>query len=345
MIAKPGAGDGALVRHLEDLYGLEVSEVAFLNLGADADAAAYRVVADTGVHFLKLRRGGVDTSKVELQDFLARAGAARVVAPVPDRHGRLVTDLDGHAAVLQPFVEGRSGFETELTPEQWTELGASVRALHEIGDLPTALRASVRVETYGGEWRDKVRARLASGPPEQLPDAPARGLAALLVEHHRQLSGIVARAERLAAVLRDRGRATVLCHGDLHGGNVMAGDDGSLTVVDWDDPVLAPRERDLMFVGGGVGGTWNRAEECAAFYRGYGRDGTDGAPDRETLAYYRLERIVQDVAEFCDALLSGEGDDGSVTGADDRAQNLRHFAGQFRPGNVIDIAERTYAAL
>jgi hypothetical protein len=41
-------------------------------------------------------------------------------------------------------------------------------------------------------------------------------------------------------------------------------------IVDWDDPVLAPRERDLMFVGAGVGGAWNREDESAAFYRGYG---------------------------------------------------------------------------
>ncbi|WP_160502654.1 phosphotransferase [Streptomyces sp. BA2] len=357
MIGKPGVDSADIIRHVRDAYGLHIVCVGRLALGADADAATFRLATDGDAYFLKLRRGATGGDRTTwLQSYLAgaepgagvgvgvgtRSGAARVIAPLPDRDGRLCTALDGYVASLYPFVEGRSGFEVRLTPDQWSELGTSVRALHELRP-PTALRSSIRVETYGSEWRDKVRHYLAPDAAERLPDvperlsdAPARELAAILKARRQQLSTIVERAEQLAAVLRGRDQELVLCHGDLHAGNVMAADDGSLVVVDWDDPVLAPRERDLMFVGGGVGGVWNEPAESAAFYRGYGTVEIDA----RTLAYYRCERIVQDIAEYCDELLLG-----APHGGDDRELSLRRFAGQFEPDNVVDIAERTYAAL
>lgn len=338
MNAQPVADSGSIARHVQEFYGLRNVDVTPLALGADADAATFRLAADDGTYFLKLRRAGADETPLHVQRFLADTNTARVVAPLADRAGRLVTVLDGYATVLCPYVEGRSGFTSALTREQWGELGAAVGALHSVA-LPPSLRQVIRAETYGPEWRDKARGHLARvPPPERLPDAPARELAAVLKARRRQLSLVVERAEQLAGVLRGRDLEPVLCHGDLHAGNVIVTDDGSLVVVDWDDPVLAPRERDLMFVGGGVGGVWNDPAQCAAFYRGYGAEEIDA----QALAYYRCERIVQDLAEYCDELLLGAPRDG---GDDDRELSLRHFMDQFRPDGVVDIAERTYAAL
>jgi spectinomycin phosphotransferase len=324
---KPNVSGRDISRCVQELYGFEVLDVVPLALGADTDAATFRVTTADGAYFLKLRR----EAKVRLQSFLAGVGGVHV-APLPNRHGGLSTAIDGFAAVLYPFVQGVSGFEAVLTQAQWTELGAAVRALHGV-ELPTGLRSSIRVETYGARWCDKARGYL-SGVPRRLPDTSARELAVILEARREQLLTIVARAEELAAVLGGREQEMVLCHGDLHAGNVMVADDGSLVVVDWDDPVMAPRERDLMFIGGGVGGVWNQPAECAAFYRGYGTEKIDA----HTLAYYRYERIVEDIGEYCDELLlSPDGDD--------RPLSLRDFATQFHPNNVIDIADRTYAAL
>ncbi len=91
-----------------------------------------------------------------------------------------------------------------------------------------------------------------------------------------------------------------------------------------------------MFVGGGVGGAWNRADESAAFYRGYGPVSVDA----ESLAFYRCQRVVEDVAVYCDRLLLKGGDQGA-----DREESLRRLRAAFDPNDVVEIAERTFAAI
>lgn len=142
---------------------------------------------------------------------------------------------------------------------------------------------------------------------------------------------ILERAERGAEIVREKPLPWVPCHGDLHAGNVMVADDKSLTIVDWDDPLIAPRERDLMFIGAGVGRVWTTSDERAAFYCGYG----PGTVDVDAIAYYRSERIIEDIALFSRRLLYAE------QGGKDRALSLRFFLDQFRPNGVVDMGERS----
>jgi spectinomycin phosphotransferase len=67
------------------------------------------------------------------------------------------------------------------------------------------------------------------------------------------------------------------------------------------------------------------------FYEGYGK--TD--VNLSALAYYRFERIIEDLVAFCEQLLlSGEG------GAD-REQAYRWFTSTFEAGSTIEIANNT----
>jgi spectinomycin phosphotransferase len=155
-------------------------------------------------------------------------------------------------------------------------------------------------------------------------------LDALLDRERDAVERIVTRAAELADVLRTHQNPMVLCHTDIHAGNVLVGADGAVHIVDWDAPRLAPRERDLMFIGGGVGGTWNEAAEVDAFYRGYGPIAVDPA----ALAYYRYERIVEDIAVNCEQVRHGN--------TRHRGEALAQLAAQWRPRDVIEIADATY---
>ncbi len=120
-----------------------------------------------------------------------------------------------------------------------------------------------------------------------------------------------------------------MCHSDLHAGNILIDRNDAFYIGDWDSPILAPKERDLMFIGGGQGFTGHTLqEEEILFYEGYGQTQIDPV----ALAYYRYERIIQDIAVYCEQLfLTNEG-------GDDRAQSLRYLISNFLPNNAIAIA-------
>ena len=102
----------------------------------------------------------------------------------------------------------------------------------------------------------------------------------------------------------------------------------TLYIVDWDDPILAPRERDLMFIGAGVGNVWNNSEEELLFYQGYGAV----TVNRQLLAYYRADRILVDIAEYSQQLLY------SCDGGEDRVIRYQHTVDMFEPRGVVDKA-------
>jgi spectinomycin phosphotransferase len=56
--------------------------------------------------------------------------------------------------------------------------------------------------------------------------------------------------------------------------------------------------------------------------------------DQTALAYYRCERIVQDIAEFCKQLFLTTG------GVKHREQSYRYFTGLFLPNHEVDTACR-----
>lgn len=90
-----------------------------------------------------------------------------------------------------------------------------------------------------------------------------------------------------------------------------------------------------MFIGGGVGNVWNEPHEEELFYEGYGK----AVVDETILAYYRLERIVEDIAQYAqEILLKAESEK-------NREQMYKAVIDMFEPRGVVDLALQTYERL
>jgi spectinomycin phosphotransferase len=97
----------------------------------------------------------------------------------------------------------------------------------------------------------------------------------------------------LGTEVRKDAAPDVLCHGDPHLGNMLIGRE-EVWLIDWDDAVLAPRERDLMFVLGGVlAFAPVSPRQQGWFFDGYGTVDVN----LTRLAYYRCVRAMVDVAD------------------------------------------------
>jgi spectinomycin phosphotransferase len=125
--------------------GLAATRVRFLPIG-DALSAHYRVEAGRP-YFLKLRRGGLADLPVAVPRLLAEQGVRQVIPPLLTRAGGLTGELDGYAATLAPYVEGRTGFQRDLSDRDWVELGTALRAVHATR-VPAALADRLPREDY-----------------------------------------------------------------------------------------------------------------------------------------------------------------------------------------------------
>jgi spectinomycin phosphotransferase len=111
---------------------------------------------------------------------------------------------------------------------------------------------------------------------------------------------------------------------------VLLDDGGQVWIVDWDETILAPKERDLMFVvGGGISVQLVGAREEELFFQGYGA----ATLDPLALAYYRYAWAVGDIGAFGVEVFF-RPDLGRVT----RQAAVELFMRLFEPGQIVALA-------
>jgi spectinomycin phosphotransferase len=318
---------------LKQQYDLAAVSIEFLPIGYDPIAAAYKIDASDGRRFfLKLRFGPVNEASLLVPQALNDHGVRNVLAPLPTGTGALwlpVTGVPGCNGMLYPFIAGENAMIAGLTDEQWRMFGFTLRVVHNSG-LQTQFRDVLPHESFALPSAALVRRMLAL-PDNVLDGGPAGGrVGSWWRAQSDRIRGVLARAEELGEQLRTMTFGHVLCHADIHAANILVGEDGAIWLIDWDGPLIAPRERDLLFV---IGSTIARAvepHEEERFFEGYGA----AEVDPTALAYYRYERAIEDIGVFAEGIflnpaLSNEA----------RAEDAAMLMNFFKPGGDLDRAE------
>jgi spectinomycin phosphotransferase len=316
---------------LRAIYSLQASHVILLPGGADLQSAVYRVETGDAAYVLKIRRTAIDPITLEAPAYLHAHGIAEVMSALPTAEGRLWANAHDVVWILYPFFASADAYGVSLTTRQWITLGRTLNAVRSSQPLPE-LRQRLRSEDYSARWRAIVRDFTAQLDTRVDADPLAQALTVFWEQKRSEIGAIVERAEQLGSVLLARPAAFVLCHADLHPGNVLLGSEDTLRIIDWDEVMLAPKERDLMMLDGGVSPRWNDPEQDALFFAGYGATELDLV----ALSYYTYERIIADLATFGMQIWDGEGS------ADERALALRMVQGNFLPGEVVEMAHRRF---
>jgi spectinomycin phosphotransferase len=164
-------------------------------------------------------------------------------------------------------------------------VGSIFKRIHQVR-LPPAGFESLRKETFDPthytRWVRAFETHTRQSRPGD--SGAAHALRADWRAHQATIHTGVTTLEKLAAVLQGRPFPYVICHADLHPANLLRDPAGHVFVIDWDDVMLATKERDFIFV---------RGPHAEAFFQGYGPAEIDWI----ALTYYRWERVVQDLIE------------------------------------------------
>lgn len=339
MFEKPRLPESQITKHLHQSYGIEALEMKFLPLGNNSYAGVYRVWEKGGAnYFLKVQEGAANIPSVIVPRYLKETGMQRIIAPIPTKTGALWHSAEGFTLILYPFIEGRGGTEERLTNQQWIELGKTLKRVHETR-LPPEVLTHVAREDFvpNPRWTQSVRELHTRIHDSEFDDPLQRRLAEFWKAHSDTIMHMLKRAEALGWLLQPRTNDFVLCHADIHPANVLVDAEGQLLIVDWDRVIIAPKERDLMFIVGGVVAGFEVGEKAEGLvFQGYGQPEIDWL----ALAYYRYEWVVQDMGVYGERVfLLPEAEETT------RADAVQAFTSLFGPGHLVDAALKAEAHL
>jgi len=300
MPSKSDLLDQNIITCLQAAYGLEIAQLNFLPLGADQHAAVYRIVScSKAVYFLKLRSGPFNKISLTLPKYLSEQGIPQVTPPLTTITGALYAALDAFTLILYPFIQGKDATESRLSDTQWVEFGRVLKNIHTV-HLPPALERTIPKETFTPWWRENVRIILQQVEIQTYQDPLAAKLKTFLTDNHSEILDLILLTDRFATAVEGLQAEFVPCHADLHAANLL------------------------------VGEVWDKASEGTLFYQGYGTDA-----DPTCMAYYRNDRIIEDIALFSEHVLEGSGS------LEDQERSLHYLQSNFDSGGTIDLALKT----
>jgi spectinomycin phosphotransferase len=331
MLERPKLADDVIVAQLRSSYDLRSVSLEFLPVGNDARAWAYRVETACGEFYLKLRKGVVNKAALIAPQFLQSRGVENAVAPLQTASGQLFARSNEYSLMLYPYIQGESEWNMPLTWTQWRDWGGIMRSIHS-ATIPANLVHDIPREVFAVKWLEKLA---------RVEKALARGeykgeVAGAVAELWRDNSAVIelcrGRYLSLGARLERHSPEFALCHADIHSANIIIDATGFIHIVDWDETLLAPKERDLMFfIDDG-----RPADTTDAFMAGY----CDRSVDLLGLAYYKYDWVIQELADYGERVFLSSG----VSG-EDLVLAQREFARLFDPNDVIERAHRAYANL
>jgi spectinomycin phosphotransferase len=184
---------------------------------------------------------------------------AGVMPPLISRHGRPWSDREHRRLSVVPWVSETRALEGAMSPAHWRSYGVLLAKVHATA-VTDALAISLPREDHTHDRGASAARTLDSSLRLTAEDPAAGGTVDDLVRALAQewcvagdrVSTLLDQADRLGRDLHTQKSTSVVCHGDPHLGNVLIGQDERVWLIDWDETVLAPRERDLMFILGGV---------------------------------------------------------------------------------------------
>ena len=329
MIKKPNIKDEKIIIALNENYLIQVSNIEFLPIGNDASAFSYRVEAKNGIsYFLKVRRKITNLAGLFVPRFLKDNGIEQVIAPLPTKTQELSVEMDGFALILYPFITGNEAMKVGMTDAQWTEFGATLKRIHTT-ELAGSTLQYVMQESFTPKWGSLAKTLHEQVNARNYDDPYQKQLAIFWKENNEKIQTLLERAGILGKRLQQTDLEFVLCHADIHTANILITQEQNMLIVDWDDTLFAPKERDLIFV---LGEDTVETREEQLFFKGYGRMEINPL----ALAYYRYEWCVQEVGDFGERVFLMKD-----VGENTKKDSVKGFMKVFSRGDVVETAFNT----
>ena len=219
--------------------------------------------------------------------------------PIPTLQGNLCLQISPFEVVMMNFIEGEIVGFGKLPEPVLAQLAKMVALLHDCQaqlefDHPFIEQYKIEFETELINSFD----RLALIPTK---DSQHRQfLRQTLLSIRDAVLAYLRQLKELQKWIRSIDKQMVVCHTDLHGGNLMTGQPDSLFILDWENAMIAPPEHDMVFFAGDDR-FWD------VFWPIYTHQIPQAILDSEVLRFYYYRRGLEDITGFILRILRGDG--------------------------------------
>jgi spectinomycin phosphotransferase len=330
MREKPNIPEDLIRACLQEQYDLLAVKLEFLPLGLDTRAGVYRVLSDHGTpYFLKAKSGPFYEPGCLVPRYLRDQGITAVVAPLPTKSNTLWTQVGEWKVIVYPFIAGDTGLHLGMMDENWQEVGKIFKQIHQV-PLPSSGFRSLRKETFDpteyARWIHAFETQMADSPGNSRVE---HALHFCWMAHQPKIHTLMMYMEKLAGILQGQSGPHVICHADLHANNMLRDEANHMFVIDWDDVMLAPKERDFIFIREVLADSSTR-QKPSPFFQGYGGQ---TEIDWVALTYYQCERAVSDLIECAQEVFFRDD-----LGEESKAHAAQLFSDLFAEDNNVDAA-------
>ncbi len=296
-----------LIETVHHEYGISLVSLQFLLRGWGGDC--YSAVTRDGVrYFLKLHddatyMGTAATSRAFYLPLMNQLSGKGILPHIPQlvstKTGALSLQIDLGELVITHFIEADLVGFGFLPDNILGSLAKAVGILHRSRpqldfEYPLIEQFEIAFETDLVQSFDRVAAITSQD------NLGKQLLRQTLLPHKAGVLDALQHLKKLRDQVRVNPKPMVVCHTDLHGGNLMTAGDGTLYILDWENALIAPPEHDLFFFAGET-----RFREV--FLPPYEDQFDPISLNRDVLGFYFYRRALEDIAGFVFRILQGDG--------------------------------------
>ncbi|MBP9759037.1 phosphotransferase [Candidatus Dojkabacteria bacterium] len=326
MLTEPKNKSEKMTDCLTRQYGIQAKSITFMPLGADANTIVYKVESNKGeMYLLKIRTDNFDETSVLIPHYLHEQKVEHIITPV------LTEDLQPYYfdgidyLTVYPFIDTLKITETEFTDDNKVVLGALMKKIHRL-KIPNSIKSKINKYEFSSKWAERLVHAIDKIQKTTFNDQLTIELVQFIKEKDYVIRSLINYSQELTGEPCLVSDEFVLCHGDLHFWNLITDKNNYFYLIDWDTVILAPKERDLMFIGSKIDNLWNTSQDIDLFYEGYGM--TD--INKSVQDYFRADRIIEDLVIMCDSICF------SNISEEDKLKTLGFFKANFKANNTIE---------
>lgn len=207
----------------------------------------------------------------------------KICYPIKTKYDTFYFEDSNIKGVLFNLINAKSiGWGNEFTSNDIRQISSIVDSLHSLN--VKIFEDICPKEDFAIEFCNNIKEILNNG----LSLLPQHFSEILAINKKHILAKIEILTE-LSNSLKANSPTFVLCHTDIHGGNVMRDETGKVYLIDWESILLAPKEADLY--------AFCEKEYLKLFSESI---------NETALAFYLVKRDLVDIFEFISALLNDE---------------------------------------